>query len=228
MKAPLQATPFRALAALLSYPEQDLLDALDEVQASLSRLAVPELDALFALLRAQPLVRLQENYVATFDRNPAHSLHLFEHIHGESRERGQAMVDLLAEYRQDGFEPMPHELPDYVPLFVEFLSVIDAQRAQALLDDAVHVLAAIGARLEQQGSPYGGVFRVLQSFASVAPQALQEPPVRDMDEALEVFGPSPDGAEPLLTPAATQVLRFHPGGAAARPARTSPQRGAQS
>lgn len=224
----MQAMTFRALAALLSYPEQDLLDALDDVQASLSRLAAHELDALFALLQSQPLVRLQEHYVGTFDRNPSHSLHLFEHIHGESRDRGQAMVDLLAEYRKDGFEPAQSELPDYVPLFVEFLSVIEAKRALALLNDAVHVLAAIGDRLAKNGSPYAGVFRVIQSFASIAPQALQEPPVRDMDEALEVFGPSPDGTEPLLTPATTHVLRFQPGGSVARPASAPPHRGALS
>jgi nitrate reductase delta subunit len=71
-------------------------------------------------LRSRPLIELQENYVATFDRSPSHSLHLFEHVHGESRDRGQAMVDLMDEYRRDGFEPLETELPDYVPLFLEF------------------------------------------------------------------------------------------------------------
>jgi nitrate reductase delta subunit len=75
-------------------------------------------------LRSRPLIELQENYVATFDRSPSHSLHLFEHVHGESRDRGQAMVDLMDEYRRDGFEPLETELPDYVPLFLEFLGAL--------------------------------------------------------------------------------------------------------
>ncbi|MCR2493331.1 nitrate reductase molybdenum cofactor assembly chaperone, partial [Salmonella enterica] len=79
------------------------------------------LQPLIGHLASQDLIALQETYVATFDRNRAHSLHLFEHVHGESRDRGQAMVDLLETYRQHGFEPVVSELPDHVPLFLEFL-----------------------------------------------------------------------------------------------------------
>ncbi|WP_018608993.1 nitrate reductase molybdenum cofactor assembly chaperone [Uliginosibacterium gangwonense] len=199
----------RTLSALLTYPEQDLLDALDELQ-----LAVPEEHALpllglFTYLRTHDLVRLQENYVDTFDRNPSHSLHLFEHIHGESRDRGQAMVDLLEEYRCDGFEPTTTELPDYVPLFLEFLSVVTPERAQGLLDDAIHVLAAVGGNLSKNGSPYALVFNVVQGMSGVVPVPLASPPVRDMDEALEVFGTGADGVEPLLKPQTTHTLQFH-------------------
>src|SRR6185312_7416131 len=117
-------------------------------------------------------------YVATLDRNPAHSLHLFEHVHGESRDRGQAMVDLLGEYRRGGFEPQGSELPDHVPLFLEYLSLLQADAAEALLGEAIHVLAAVGDRLARNASPYAVVFGVLRTLTSVEPRAQAEPPVR--------------------------------------------------
>ncbi len=200
---------FRALSSLLSYPEQDLIDSLDELKEPFTYAHWESLRALFGFLESRELVGLQENYVDTFDRNPSHSLHLFEHIHGESRDRGQAMVDLLEEYKRDGFMPEAAELPDYVPLFLEFLSLVEPARALALLDDAIHVLNAIGLRLEKNGSPYAGVFKVLCELASVEPLPLQSAPVRDMDEALETFGPGADGVEPLMRPTTTHTMQFH-------------------
>lgn len=205
---------YRILSALLMYPEQPLIDALLEIDDALD--AHPEaqdqLSALTDYLKAHSLIELQENYVATFDRQPACSLHLFEHVHGESRDRGQAMVDLLQEYRRHGLEPGAAELPDHVPLFLEFLGVIEPAQAGALLDDAIHVLAAIGARLARDGSPYSTVFAVLRGMTDVVPREQTDPPVRDMDEALEVYGVGPDGVEPLLPMAAagTHVVHFHP------------------
>src|SRR5690606_14949982 len=271
-KPPLHEEPimslYRILSALLMYPEQPLIDALLEIDDALD--AHPEaqdqLSPLTDYLKTHSLIELQENYVATFDRQPACSLHLFEHVHGESRDRGQAMVDLLQEYRRHGLEPGVAELPDHVPLFLEFVGVIEPAQAGALLDDAIHVLAAIGARLGRDGSPYstvfavlrgmtdgvarvrgsrravergqggarvdgamreraatGGrvgrdgspyssVFAVLRGMTDVVPREQAEPPVRDMDEALEVYGVGPDGVEPLLPMAAagTHVVHFHP------------------
>ncbi|MFP5417675.1 MAG: nitrate reductase molybdenum cofactor assembly chaperone [Gammaproteobacteria bacterium] len=195
---------FKALSLLLTYPESDWLLALPEIHAALAdeagfnHDAVTRLAPLFDLLHETDLIALQENYVATFDRNPSHSLHLFEHIHGESRDRGSAMIDLLYEYWKRDFDASSSELPDYVPLFLEFLSLIDAEEARELLGDAVHVIATIGRKLDANGSPYAGAFQVLEALSPVAAQALAEPPVRDMDEAMEMFGPSADGVEPLL------------------------------
>ena len=204
---------YRILSALLGYPEQDLVDALPEIRAALepSLEALDTVAELLDFLGEHSLIELQENYVATFDRNPKHSLHLFEHVHGESRDRGQAMVDLLQEYQRAGFEPGA-ELPDHVPLFLEFLSLITPDAAEALLDDAIHVLAAIGQRLARNASPYAALFVVLQSLTDVVPLAQTDPPVRDMDEALETFGPGADGVEPLLKPTmgGAQPLQFHP------------------
>jgi len=208
---------YTLLATLLDYPEPELLDAMKEIGQELE--AFPEtvqgaLQPLLALLSEHPLIELQENYVATFDRNPAHSLHLFEHVHGESRDRGQAMVDLLDEYRRLGLEMATNELPDHVPLFLEVLGNVDPAQARALLDEAIHVLAALGDRLARDGSPYAGVFTVLRSMTDVVPLAAETPPIRDMDEALERFGPGADGVEPLLAPSMptplAQPMHFHP------------------
>ena len=201
---------YQALALLLTYPEAPWLAHVDEVQALLvaetarNGDAAARLRPLFDLLRETTLIELQQNYVATFDQNPSHSLHLFEHIHGESRDRGQAMVDLIEEYRKHDLEIDASELPDYVPLFLEYLSILPADEAAALLGDAINVLALIGRKLHANGSPYHAVFDVLQTLSPVAAQPLPEPPVRNMDEAMERFGPATDGREPLLTPQ-TQV-----------------------
>lgn len=206
---------YRLLSVLLCYPEQDLLDALSEVEGRLAAYpdAEESLQPLVSHLASHDLIALQENYVATFDRNRAHSLHLFEHVHGESRDRGQAMVDLLDTYRSHGFEPVVSELPDHVPLFLEFLGVIDPAVAQDLLDEAIHVLAAVGARLARSESPYACVFAVLCALSRVTPREQTAPPVRDMDEAMEAFGAGQDGVEPLLRPFSgdgAQTVRFYP------------------
>ncbi|GGD70720.1 nitrate reductase molybdenum cofactor assembly chaperone [Caballeronia grimmiae] len=206
---------YPTLSALLDYPEAALIDALPEIEAALaaSPRARASLSPLVDALKSRSLIESQETYVATFDRTPSQSLHMFEHVHGESRDRGPAMVDLIDEYRALGLEVTSNELPDYVPLFLEVLGLIDPAKAQSLLDEAIHVLNAIGERLAKNESPYAGVFDVLRTLASVEPRPLTQPPVRDMDEALEMFGPGHDGVEPLLVPsrgASTQTIRFHP------------------
>ena len=195
---------YQVLSVLLTYPQAEWLTYLPELETLLQQESTPNqnaaaaLEPLLQLLRETSLIELQQNYVATFDQNPSHSLHLFEHIYGESRDRGQAMVNLLQEYRNAGLDMRSDELPDYVPLFLEFLAQLPEDKAAALLGDAIHVLAQIGRKLGKNGSPYHTVFDVLQTLSPVQAQELQEPPVRDMDEAMETFGPSADGREPLL------------------------------
>lgn len=209
----------KVLAAMLTYPEADWLEALDEMEQVLPAETAQTLAPLFGLLRSHSLIELQQNYVATFDQNPSHSLHLFEHVHGESRERGQAMVDLLQEYQAHGLEISAAELPDFVPLFLEYLSLLPGEEARAMLGEAVHVLALIGRKLEKNGSPYHTVFKVLESLSPVAAQELPEQPVREMEETMETFGPGADGTEPLLVPRVAcadmpKSLRKAAGGAA--------------
>ena len=207
---------YRALAALLGYPQQELIDALPEIREVLAgdEEVARGVEPLLQRLAAGELIELQQDYVQVFDRSPSHSLHLFEHIHGEDRARGQAMVDLIEEYKAHGFEPVSEELPDYVPLFLEFLSLCEAEEANRLLGDAVHVLAHVARKLADSGSDYAGVLDALVWLSPVAPEPLTVPPIRDMDEALETFGPGIDGVEPLLKPTLPQIapVNFYPKG----------------
>ena len=147
----------RALAALLSYPDEALREALPEIRAAVPR----EVEPLIDEIAEYGLYGAQERYVALFDRSRALSLHLFEHVHGESRDRGQAMVDLLAMYEARGLTVREHELPDYVPAFLEFLSVLDIEDARRLIGETAHILRALGDRLAERGSCYAAVFSAL-------------------------------------------------------------------
>ena len=149
-------TNFRALAALLSYPEAELIAALAEI-----RQAAPPLSALIDELETEPLDVLQERYVALFDRSRALSLHLFEHVHGESRDRGQAMVDLARTYASRGYRVAGNELPDYVPAFLEFVSLLPSGEARSFLNETSGILRALGDRLAVRGSRYAEVFATL-------------------------------------------------------------------
>ena len=190
------------------------MEALPEFQAALDQM--PELaahreglQALLDYLGGNSLRHIQEEYVATFDRNRLHALYIFEHVFGEDRDRGSAMVDLLEEYRRHGFELGDDELPDYLPALLEFFSHISPDEAQKLLGDAIHVINHIGKNLRTAGSPYAAVLECAVSLSPVEPQPLIEPPVRDMDEAMETFGPDASGLEPLLKPS-IQTVQFYP------------------
>jgi len=209
-------TLYRILSALLSYPEEKLLQALPEIDRALDAFpdARQRLAPLLQRLRdSDDLIELQLDYVAMFDRVPDYSLHLFEHIHGESRDRGAAMLDLLGEYQRRGFEPADNELPDYLPLFLEFLGQLDEAEIALFINDAVHVIAAIGERLERIDTPYAAAFAVLCGLAQVEPQPLSEMPARSMAEMLERYGPASDGSEPLLPRIEAQPVTLHARGA---------------
>lgn len=213
---------YKWLSALLCYPEQELIDALPEFQTALNEWPQLQanrdgLQAFLDYLGSKSLRQLQEYYVLNFDRNRHQALYLFEHVYGEDRDRGSAMVDLLEEYRRYGFELGDEELPDYLPAVLEFMAYMPSENAQKMLGDAVHVIAHIAAKLEQAQSPYAALLNTAVSLTPVKPQPLVEPPVRDMDEAMEVFGPDMAGVEPLLKPS-IETVQFYPKGSfGARP-----------
>lgn len=203
---------YKILSILLSYPRQYWLDHVDQLHDAIRKEATPEqaaaLNPFFSHLRDHDEISLQEIYVNTFDRSRNHSLHLFEHLHGEDRARGQAMVDLLAEYQARGLEPDNNELPDYLPLFLEFLSTIELEQAQNFMTDAVHVINYIAKNLHKNQSVYAEVMDAVVALSPVAAQPLQAAPVRNMDEALEKFGPTAEGLEPLLHQPSVQEVQF--------------------
>lgn len=162
---------FKALSALLSYPEQELVDAAPEIRAVLDQEAlVPDFERrligkLLDEIATLDLYELQERYVFLFDRTRSLSLHLFEHIHGESRDRGQAMVDLRSLYEAGGLDVDARELPDFLPLFLEFLSLRPLEEARALLQEPIGVITALRERLSKRKTSYAGVFRALEAIA---------------------------------------------------------------
>jgi len=168
---------FRALAALLAYPSAGLRDHLDdlrEVLAAEKRLKPVDRQALQGLLdklRDSDLMDAEEEYIDTFDRGRAASLNLFEHVHGDSRDRGQAMVDLLDMYQQRGLSLTVRDLPDFLPVFLEFVSLLEADEAKQQLQEVQHLVETIGATLTRRQSPYAAVFQSLLRLAGAADPA---------------------------------------------------------
>jgi nitrate reductase molybdenum cofactor assembly chaperone NarJ/NarW len=189
---------FKLLSLLLAYPTEGLQQHMDELKAALAddglitaKMQRPLFEFMDDLARRN-LMRLQEDYVGLFDRSRAHSLYIFEHIHGESRDRGQAMVDLSDHYISHGVTLSANELPDYLPLFLEFLAQIDFAEAQELLGETIHIIAGIGAKLKAKKSGYHQIFRALEALSTVKvdpkflEQAVSEAAAEDTsNEALD-------------------------------------------
>ena len=167
----------RALSALLGYPSAELKTHVPELrEAILSQCALPNLvrqgiERLLINLEQDELLDLQCAYSELFDRSRSLSLHLFEHVHGDSRERGQAMIDLGEQYVRGGFYLESTELPDFVPVFLEFVSCLPAADALDMLAQPAHVYAALAERLDRRESPYAAIFHALVALAGVRPDA---------------------------------------------------------
>lgn len=161
------AQTYRALSVLLSYPTAETAALMPAAIEALDgeRLAAPglvrRLTSLAFELSRQDLYEAQARYVDLFDRTRSLSLQLYEHVHGESRDRGQAMVELLKLYSSRGLELTAKELPDHLPVFLEFLSMLPTDEAAALLGEAAHVLEALRERLKKRRSSYARVFDIL-------------------------------------------------------------------
>jgi len=210
---------FKALSLILSYPSAELQEAMPDIGAVLG--ADPRIDAptraalqgLAGTLGQGDLYDLQESYVMLFDRSRTLSLNLFEHVHGESRDRGGAMVSLIETYREGGFEPATTELPDHLPVLLEFLATRPFAEAQEILADAAHILDTLATRLARRESGYACVFQALSRLAGTRADAealagmLAQPDDDPTDlaaldavwEETEVtFGPDPNAGCPQV------------------------------
>lgn len=241
---------YKVLAALLGYPTGELIEALPELRSALEsdRKSVRPEEALGAVskgespngpayagierllseLEESDIYDLQERYVDLFDRVPSLSLNLFEHIHGQTRDRGQAMVDLRQVYARHGFTQLSGELPDYLPAFLEFLSLIDGDEARELLAETSEILKGIGARLDKRGSSYCAVFEALLVLAGEATwrrdsvsdeeiRAEDDPAVLDASWAEEPAFGSPATCGAHASQPQVAAIQFHgrrPDGAA--------------
>ena len=210
----MMAKTFKALSLLLSYPTQDIQAAVEDLARALEVEAlVPErtrqwLVRLIDQLAKRDLIDLQERYVLLFDRTRSLSLHLFEHVHGQGRDRGLAKVDLMGVYQRHGLTIEAKELPEHLPLFLEFLSLLPTGQARAFLSQIQHIVVAIKDRLRKRRSVYTAVFAALEELASGQPRqedldALRDQPDDDpndlaaLDEVWEAaavtLGPGPAG-----------------------------------
>ena len=162
---------FKAIGALLDYPTPELQTAADEIEQALAEeRAIPaaEFDGVRAMierLRRTDIMDAQEYWIGLFDRSKRLALHLYEHSYGESRDRGQAMVNLALTYRMNGFELNAAEMPDYLPLFLEFLSVIPEVHARRYLTDAIGIIEALRIRVEERDSTYAALLGALVTLA---------------------------------------------------------------
>lgn len=209
---------FMALSALLSYPSADLQEAIPDIrdvittEAILSPTHAKALQPLLRRLVTGDLFDLQETYVLLFDRSRTLSLNLFEHIHGESRDRGGAMVDLLETYRAGGFDLVGPELPDHLPVLLEFLATQSIASAKDILADAGPILAVLAERLTRRETPYAVVLAALADLgrgevaSDVAAALLAEPDDNPEDmaaldavweEAQVTFAPDPNAGCPI-------------------------------
>ncbi len=161
----------RALAVLLDYPIEQTQAHVDEIALALSPSTRTALQPLLAQLADADLITLQENYLDTFDRGRRTALNLFEHVHGDSRDRGQAMVDLLTMYEAAGIRYVGDQLPDYLPVFLDFLATLPPDAAGAQLADVAHILRSIDTALARRDSAYLPVIRGLLAIAGESPAA---------------------------------------------------------
>ncbi len=182
------AYTWRALGALLAYPTEELQSATDEIADVLAREGIVPaparagIDALLDELARTDIYELQERYFALFDRSRTLSLHLFEHVHGESRDRGQAMADLLGLYGGHGLEVTAGELPDYLPLFLEFLSLLPIPEARAMLSEPASILRVLADRLTGRDTRYASVMEALAQLAEAPATAAADDVEEDPDD----------------------------------------------
>jgi nitrate reductase delta subunit len=203
------ARTYRALAALLSYPSEALQAATDEISLALTAEAIAGPSQRGAIreflqeIASADLYELQERYFALFDRSRTLSLHLFEHIHGESRDRGQAMADLIALYEHHGLEMTAGELPDFLPLFLEFLSLLPDAEARTMLAEPAGILRALADRLTARNTGYASVMSTLADIAAAPSLAVSDIPEED-----------PNDLEAMDAAWEEAIVRFGPGEAA--------------
>jgi nitrate reductase molybdenum cofactor assembly chaperone NarJ/NarW len=183
---------FKAFSALLSYPSADMRAALPEIAGIVQTSPLvgqrerQNLLALIDELGRGDLLSAEERYVDLFDRGRALSLNLFEHLHGESRDRGTAMVDLKRLYQGAGFDLATRELPDYLPAVLEYLSCREIGEARALLADCAHIMKTIARSLIARESRYAAVLQALIAVAGEKPvEAAGIKPIKEPVESLD-------------------------------------------
>ena len=183
---------FRVLSALLKYPSPELKAATAQAEHILRSegiLGGAQLESVCAFIhqiQRMPQLEAESSYIDAFDRGRSTSLYLFEHIHGESRDRGQAMVRLLARYRMHGLDLSCKELPDFLPLFLEFLSTCRATESRNYLSEVIDIIRLLGHRLRQRARSLDEGEDQRDDVPAALDAAWEEAPVTFDDATLNV------------------------------------------
>jgi nitrate reductase delta subunit len=183
------AYSLRALALLLSYPDADMRSKLTDVMSvlslerALSPSRISELKNLSEQLQSLDPLEVESRYVETFDRGRLTCLNLFEHVHGDSRDRGPAMIDLSQTYAQSGLVLDPDELPDHLCVVLEFASTQTEGVAKSFLDEMAHILNSIFSALLKRESPYAAVIAAVLELSGHKAQAVSIPVEESMDSS---------------------------------------------
>ncbi len=168
---------YKLLARLVDYPTEEMLENLPEIgklieeDSTISASEKEGLNEFISWLGESELLRLQENYVNTFDMVPEHDLHLTHHLFGDDRGRGPALVDLSEHYKAAGLDVAAKEIPDFLPLILEYVSTLDDMGARVFLGDAAKVLTVLAANLEKAESPYAKLMRIIENRGHLAQAA---------------------------------------------------------
>ena len=227
------AYSMRALARMLTYPDQGLRELVPDLQkvlfdeAALSPNRLRGLSMLLSSWLDMEVMEVEQGYVDLFDRGRATSLHLFDHVHGDSRDRGPAMIDLVKTYEQGGLlldpDKIGGELPDYLPVVLEFASTLPASQMREFIGEIAHILNAIHAALLKRRSLYAHVLAAVLEIGQHPVESVEVPEDEDIDAAWaepEAFaGCSSKGQQSPDQPQPIQIVR--------RTAST-PQRGASA
>lgn len=181
---------FKALSLLLHYPDENLQGMVPEIVDVLkNQTLVPSditarLITLATRLLESDLLESQTLYVSQFDQTRMLSLYLFEHVHGDSKDRGQAMVDLRVFYEDHGLVMSSQEFPDYLPLLLEFISFASVTGSDSLLSNVRPIIVLLAERLGQRKSIYTVI---MEAILALTPQD-------QVHLSLEVASPSQEPA----------------------------------
>lgn len=164
---------YKLLSALLDYPNQELVEHLPELNEfvahnpEIDRAEREALQSFLAHLQSMSVTELQADYVKTFDMTAEHSLHLTHHLFGDDKNRGPALIDLGELYKDYGVEVVTNELPDYLPLILEFAAYMDDSEATVFLSDAKKVLGVLTENLQKAQSPYAALLSIIENRATL-------------------------------------------------------------
>ncbi|HMN75254.1 MAG TPA: nitrate reductase molybdenum cofactor assembly chaperone [Burkholderiaceae bacterium] len=208
----------RVLARLLGYPDAALRAHLDEMRGALREeqaLSAPrlvEIEALMASIARQSAIDAEADYVQLFDSGRSTSLYLFEHVHGDSRDRGPAMIDLAKTYEQAGLYLGEGQMPDHLPVVLEYASTQPPREARAFLAEMAHILNAILAALDKRASRYASVLGALIELAGETARTVavpEDPPIDEAwDEPLAFDGCSSHGQDRPGQPGQPQPIQI--------------------